>query len=356
MKVKVYFRTNTDGTRETAYLQYTENKKRSRVCSGVSIPAKPTTPIEKEERKEGLRMIDALRAKTEMQIAEGKSGIKTRFGKRKDFVKFVEDFCESENNISEGTKSVRRTFISHLHKCFVNGIDCKNVNENAVSEFIAHLQKIGNGKQSIHNMLIQFRLFVSIGSKKGYINPFEVQRVKPENKKREFLTNDELAKIEEHYNNSNNQVKECFRLFLFCCYTGLRISDAMSLNYNHIAKSANGSMMIRKEQKKTHNEVLIPLNEKAKNLIDVSKVGMKLNVFEHRETNSFNDMIQRHSPISKHLSSHIARHTFAVQLLERGADIYSVSRLLGHTSIRTTEIYADMTTTKANAIVSLLDK
>lgn len=362
MKVKVIFRQSADQTRETAYLHYSIKGDRQRLTTGITIPTKPNTSIEKAEREEGLRMLDALRAKTEMQIAEGKTGIKTTFGKRTDFVKFVEAEIEKDkSNVSKSSHSNRKTFFLHLKNAFPKGLDCKQISEETTDDFIKYLNGCLLKKTSISHYMRLFAKFVHLGQSKELINNFKVvfERAKPP--KREFLTNEELTQIEEFYKNiiptkRSPKVKEAFKIFLFCCNTGLRVSDAITLQYNHIVRSVNNSLMIRKEQQKTGNDVLIPLNENSKNYIDLSKVGLDEKVFAIDNYNVVNNIIVAKNPLKKKLTTHIARHTFAVQLLERGADIYSVSRLLGHTSIKTTEIYADMTTTKANAIVSLLDK
>lgn len=363
MKVRVYYRLSADKKREFAYLLYTLKGKRHRQTTGISLPVEPVTQIEKAEREEGLRMLDALRAKTEMQIAEGKTGIKTKFGKKCDVVEYVERGINSDaDNVAPRTTIQRKGMLKHLKNAFPKGYDSRYVSIDFVDEYREYLQGLGLNGVTIANYVGLLAKFIHDLQKDEIVPKFEIPINKPKSKKRVFLTTDELNEVEQYYGTLTQQgnrtqfKKQCFRIFLFSCYTGLRVSDLMRLKYSNIESSAEGNFIIVIEQQKTKNDVIIPLIQKAMNLLNVDMIGNDSKVFNFDNHTTIDNCLLRNNPIKKRFTMHTGRHTFAVQLLERGADIYSVSRLLGHTSIKTTEIYADMTTTKANAIVSLLDK
>jgi integrase len=134
------------------------------------------------------------------------------------------------------------------------------------------------------------------------------------------------------------------RGFIFACYTGLRVSDIKSLTWGDVE---HGQLI--KRQQKTRDKVYIPLHESAWAIINDKSIH------DHREPifpglsgrrNNRYDLLKtwaKQAGIAKKIGWHTARHTFAVLSLEAGAEIYTVSRLLGHASIQTTQIYAKVT-------------
>lgn len=148
---------------------------------------------------------------------------------------------------------------------------------------------------------------------------------------------------------------EIRRAFLFACYTGLRVSDLKSLTWGAVS----GDQMV-KRQKKTATTVGLPLHPRAISLLG-ERGGDEALVFPllTRSKTEYAQYFRRWEKAAKlahHIGWHTARHTFAVRLLENGVDLYTVSKLLGHTSIKTTEIYAKATTVmKRKAIQSLPD-
>jgi integrase len=149
---------------------------------------------------------------------------------------------------------------------------------------------------------------------------------------------------------------EVRRAFLFACQTGLRISDLETLTWGQIERSP---LQIIKRQKKTKNPVYIPLNETAAKLIMDGKLhGNDDLVFKFLYKR---DVLYRHlerwgtsAGMTKKLTWHTARRTFATLALESGVDIYTVSKLLGHKSIEQVAKYAKATDRlKRAAVVAL---
>jgi len=131
--------------------------------------------------------------------------------------------------------------------------------------------------------------------------------------------------------------------FLFACNTGLRVSDVRSLTWGMIRRGIQPCIV--KDQQKTRDMVTIPLNTAALSLIAdaiIHPVGAKvfplLSASKTEPSQYFRDW-EKKAKIYFHIGWHTARHTFAVQLLIAGTDIYTVSKLLGHKSIKTTEVY-----------------
>ena len=190
-------------------------------------------------------------------------------------------------------------------------------------------------------------------------NPFDLlergERLRPADTERDFLTADELRTLIDtptHYTATR-------QVYLFMCHVGLRISDVKSLRWSDIHAAA-GRSWLRIRQQKTQNTLSLPLSASAWHYLPPrdEKPPESL-VFDalpceqvlNRELKKW----ATSAGIHKRLTLHTARHTFATLLLTQGADIYTVSKLLGHSSIATTQIYAKIVDKKKEQAVDLLD-
>jgi site-specific recombinase XerD len=145
----------------------------------------------------------------------------------------------------------------------------------------------------------------------------------------------------------NDLEREIRQSFLFACYTGLRVSDLMTITWGDIE---HNPPQIVKRQEKTKAKVFIPLSNMAWSIINDGTIHKHTDLIFPmmsliKRTSRFDRLQKRvtRAGIEKHIGWHTARHTFAVLSLESGAEIYTVSKLLGHTSIKTTQIYAKAT-------------
>lgn len=142
----------------------------------------------------------------------------------------------------------------------------------------------------------------------------------------DYLTSDEVRRVGAVLPESIS------RPFLFCCLTGLRISDVRKLTYEEIRDNT-----IRSTQKKTGEPINVPLSADASALIRERGTGV---IFPDMPCDSYCNLALKKAAaearINKRLHWHMTRHTFAVLLLSQGASIYVVSKLLGHTNLQTT--------------------
>jgi integrase len=164
--------------------------------------------------------------------------------------------------------------------------------------------------------------------------------------KREYLTKDELQRImdKEIRLPRMDEVRDCF---VFCCYTGYAYKDATQLTPEHIAIGINGKSWIYTSRQKTDNVSNVPLLEPAIKIIEkykdhplcVSKNRI-LPMKSNQKLNAYLKELADICDIKKPLTTHIARHTFATTvLLSNGVSIEATSKMLGHKSIKTTQIY-----------------
>jgi integrase len=184
-------------------------------------------------------------------------------------------------------------------------------------------------------------------------------------KKRIFLEIDEVRKLNDLLVNGGLIAtdKAILRLFIFACFTGLRYSDCIALKWNDIKTTAN-SVIISIKIKKTKDFFEIPLHDNAKQIIDDIKGGgtpkKESVIFDFvpsrqdigRKLKAFAETVG----IDKNVHFHAARHTFATMCLSNGITLEQVQKMLGHTDIKSTQIYADMTNDSKIIAINALPK
>jgi site-specific recombinase XerD len=184
-------------------------------------------------------------------------------------------------------------------------------------------------------------------------NPFHAYQLKFDKVEREFLTKDELTRIENKYFNivRLQVVKD---LFIFSCYTGLAYIDVFNLTPANLVEKSENNIWIMTNRQKTNEPVKVPLLPKALEIVEKYKghpqalaEGKVLPTLSNQKLNSYLKEIADMCDITKPLTFHIARHTFATTVtLTNGVPIETVSKLLGHSKLTTTQIYAKVIESK----------
>lgn len=170
---------------------------------------------------------------------------------------------------------------------------------------------------------------------------------------RESLTKEELERLENRQFKIE-RLQQVLDMFLFSCYTGLAYIDLAELTPSNIVTGIDGNLWISTSRAKTETSVRVPILPKAKELMEkyaddprAVASGTVFPVVTNQRMNGYLKEIAELCGISKDLTFHIARHTFATTVtLSNGVPIESVSKMLGHTSIRTTQIYAKVVESK----------
>ena len=237
--------------------------------------------------------------------------------------------------------------ISKLLK-FKRVINFSDINEKFINDYRQYmLHTLGNNENTASKSLRVLRTFVNISIRFGHIkaNPFQYTSIKKVDGKRDFLSIEELNKLTEYYLKDNFPKlieKDILGYFLFACYTGLRYSDLKTFSMDTIV---NDSIHLRMH--KTGYLVNIPLSKKAKMFIpDVPfNSSCVFRIYCNKVTNKVLKKIGVGLGLNKNLTCHVARHTFATVSISLGIPIEVVSKLLGHTSIRTTQVYAKIVDT-----------
>ena len=178
-------------------------------------------------------------------------------------------------------------------------------------------------------------------------DPFQNYKLNFQKTERNYLSERELQLIEETTFKSEGYEK-VRNVFLFSCYTGLSYIDVKQLETHQMVRGIDGNYWLHTKREKTNETVKIPLLPKAKIIIDnfANSIDQKINglllpVFSNQKVNSYLKEITKVCGIHKNITFHSARHTFATTItLSNGVPIETVSKMLGHTKLSTTQIYA----------------
>jgi site-specific recombinase XerD len=228
-------------------------------------------------------------------------------------------------------------------------------------EPVDHHNAMGNNTVMKH--IERLRKMINLAIKNEWIerDPFAKFQARFVRSDREFLSQEEMDRIE-------NKEFKVLRLqwardlFIFSCYTGLAYCDLMRLTSQNIALGIDGEYWIMTNRKKTNQPVRVPLLPKAFDLIEKYRThsralasGTLFPNLSNQKLNAYLKEISDFCGIEKNLTFHLARHTFATTVtLTNGVPIETVSKMLGHTSIRTTQIYAKVIENKvSNDMLSL---
>lgn len=226
-----------------------------------------------------------------------------------------------------------------------------------------HQKPLGNNGVMKHQE--RFRKMINLGQRLGWIkqNPFDAYKLSFRKVDRGFLTEKELLAIE-------NKLLKIERLqavrdvFVFSCYTGLSYIDAINLSPDEINLGIDGQYWIFSKRQKTDTKLRIPLLPKALEIFEKyqkhPKSIIRNKVFpliSNQKLNSYLKEIGDLCDIKKNLTFHLARHTFATTVtLSNGVPIETVSNVLGHKSISTTQIYAKVLEKKISEDMSKLQR
>lgn len=262
----------------------------------------------------------------------------------------------------ETTKSHLEKFLIEYYK--VSDYLAKKVDVQFINSFIYYLK---TEKDLSHNSALKYvaylKKIIRIAVANGWIekDPFYNFKIKTQRIEKEFLSQYELVQIiEKEF--SISRLKLVRDVFIFCCYTGLSYSDVLKLTIKDIVKGIDGSNWINIKRTKTNSISKIPILPIAQNLIDnysdneIDK-SIIFPVFSNQKMNGYLKEIADLCKINKHLTFHMARHTFATTItLSNGVPLESVSKMLGHQSIKTTQHYAKILDIKLSEDMDILKR
>ena len=182
-------------------------------------------------------------------------------------------------------------------------------------------------------------------------------------KEREFLTSDDLKKIEE-VNLNSFRLQKVRDIFVFSCYTGISYGDVVELKKQNVVKGIDGKNWIITKRQKNGNQVKLPLLLKAAAIINKFEFDRSCIVnsslfprISNQKMNSYLKEVAQECGLEKNITFHLARHTFATTVaLSNGVPIETVSKVLGHRKLSTTQIYAKVVERKVSEDIEVLQQ
>ncbi|WP_129830494.1 site-specific integrase [Vibrio parahaemolyticus] len=367
MKIFIEKRTlKADGTR-TLRLNYdhgyttksngSRQRKREYEVLDLFIYDKPKTPAQRKHNKEHLLLAETIKSKRLVEWQSQRHGFEDRTKRSASFI----DYFQRQIDIKEQTSSTSNHSIwlsarKHLLLyCGKHDLSFDELDKDWLDGFKYYLTNEAKTKSDTplsrntqSSYFNKVRAAINEAHREGIIrdNPLsQVTSIKAKTTKRVYLTLDEvnaLAQTECRY-------PVLKRAFLFSCVTGMRWCDIHRLTWSEVETFSNHKRIIFDQAKLSQGDAkslqYLDIPKSAESLLGSPKASHE-RVFKGLKYSSYmNVELLRWSlaaGISKHVTFHSGRHTFAVIQLSRGVDIYSVSRLLGHSELKTTEIYADI--------------
>ena len=275
------------------------------------------------------------------------------------------------NGYAAGTLTCFETTLKHTQgllawKYQLSDIDIKKIDHDFITSYEFYLRsekKCGNN--SAVKYIKNFKKIIRVCLASGWLthDPFVNYKANMKIVDRVFLNKEELQAMGDKTFSTQrlNQVRD---IFLFSCFTGLAYADVYKLKKTEIIKGIDGEMWIYTKRKKTDTPSHIPLLPSALSLLNkytdhpvCSNSGKALPVSTNQKMNAYLKEIADVCGINKELTYHIARHTFATTVtLSNGVPIETVSKMLGHTNIKTTQHYAKILDLKVSQDMGILKK
>lgn len=269
-----------------------------------------------------------------------------------------------------GTYERYSTSLAHVKKFLVyqystNDVALSELNLAFATNYEFYLKTV---RGCAHNSAIKYiknlKSVINFAVKMGWLsaNPLNTYVSKLEKVDKGYLSELELQKI-ENKNFQSGRVSEIRDVFVFCCYTGLAYSDVAKLSKENISIGINGKKHISIKRTKTDILAKIPLLDKALEILEKYSNHPEciynnrlLPTKSNQKHNEYLKEIAEVCEIEKNLTTHIARHTFATLMLTKKVSMESVSSMLGHTNLKTTQIYAKIVGEKINSEMELVNE
>ncbi len=347
----VYLAINVNGRRTYDYLQL------------YLVPE--VDAAAKMQNKATMEAVYAIKAQRILDITNGAAGIKDKTRRKIRLVDWLAIYRDAQTGKGHYTVEKWVNLVINVVKKKWANITLGEADREFCNEFMMYMltdyityKNTKPSKTTVHNYLKCLKAAFNLAIEEEILdaNPIlklDMDSLKGGGTKREFLTVDEVKRLMDTPCR-NETLKNAF---LFSCFCGLRISDVRGLKWKNVIVESEQTR-IEITQYKTKRPLYLPLNRQAlKYMPERGDAGDDDPVFSTIPKNSFYyiERWAKAAKIAKHVTFHVSRHTFATMELTMGADLYTTSKLLGHTDIRNTQIYAKIVNSKKVEAVSLLD-
>ncbi|SEJ41957.1 Site-specific recombinase XerD [Dyadobacter koreensis] len=340
------------------YLDIYFNGKRKYEFLKLYLIANPKTAGDKEKNRSTLQLAQAIKAKKLVQIQNNEYGFASPTKTKTNFLEYFSSLSELRKE-EKGNYGNWESALKHLKEYCKDDTTFDDINTEFVEGFKNYLRVTKTKSHKLLSQNTQHSYYNKLATclrhahDKGIliVNPTSsVKAPKPGDPERDYLSFEEvkaMAKAECRY-------PVMKRAFLFSCLTGIRWSDINKMTWSQV-QDLNGIPRIVFRQKKTQGQEYLDINEQA--LVYLGERSKPEDrVFEGLKYSAWHNMeLQKwciRAGITKEITFHCGRHTFAVMMLDLGADLFTTSKLLGHRHIKTTQIYAKVLDKKKQEAVN----
>ncbi len=347
MATTVRFKKNKKG-KVSIYLDMHYFGQRKFLSLNLTFPEKPSNAFEKNQKRNAIELAKTIAYKKHVDIISNNEGIICVKAKQTCFFEYFQNYIsEKVNEKQKRNFSASFNKLKEFHKS--RTLPCNLIDTEFLNSFSAYLLKSLNGS-SPYTYFKRFRQVLKYASSEGYVsfdNNFKVRIPQNNEEIKDVLTFEELQ-ILVQTPCGNNQVKKAF---LFACLTGLRYCDIKQLIWANVK-----SDRIELVQSKTRKIVSIVLHDNAKKLLGsrLQQTNLVFSLPSHTSCLRTIKKWVKKASIEKHITFHCARHSFGSNLTISGTDIYVISKLLGHTSIKHTTRYTRYSDTIGKTAISKL--
>lgn len=347
---------------------YYQGKRKYEFLKLYLIPER--TKEDRQKNKQTLLLANAIKANRIVELQSGKYGMKAQPAEEICFFDYFRSLLEKRRTSASQTNWENwRACLKHLEQYEPNArIPLSQITSKWINGFCDYLEhratawgcdsrKRAKGvplsPNSRHSYFCKLKACIRQAFEEGYLpsNPMlRVERPKTVEVNRMYLTMNEIRTLSEtpcHHATTK-------QMFLFSCLTGLRRSDIVHLTWQNVQQQGNFTRIIFK-QKKTSGQEYLDITPQAAKLMGPrgeSNEPIFKNVYTPSNTNQVIKRWISNAGICKNITFHCARHSFAVMMLDLETDIYTVSKLLGHRDLSTTQIYAKILDKNKQAAVS----
>lgn len=243
----------------------------------------------------------------------------------------------TKNKDAKGTWKHKKSYLTKINK-FKSVFYFKDITPAFMLSFENYCRELGNQPNTIWGSVKFIKTMVNCAIVDGIIsvNPMKGYKgIVYVNPQRQYLTEDEIDRMEKFsLETPSKTLSKVANWFLFASYSGLRYNDVKNFNKSYIV---NGRILLRTEKSKT--DVSIKIHPRLQKVLD----RMSPNVFTNQKMNDYLKLIAERCNINKTITFHCSRHSFSVMFLNKGGSMEALSKILGHSNIRTTSIYGKIT-------------
>jgi len=342
-------------------------KDRKRETLKLYLWQAPRTPLERQQNKEILELAKKIRFERSQELLENITGYRLRKERKVNFLDYFQAYndryTKKDVRMMKGVLARFIDFLKIEYPQYSTYLKPEQITKDMVSLFVEYLQSSkGEGALDYYS---KFKKVINYAVDNDVIakNPCKgvVCKCDKQVLRKDVLSLDEMQSlISTHYDNENPEIR---RAFIFCLYTGIRFCDVQDLKYSNVDYS-NKILSFEQNKTKGHSAnsgVVIPLSDDLLQLIGEPDTEQyeKETIFRLPSATMCLKALRRwtkRAGITKHITWHCARHSFAVNILNNGANIKTVASLLGHSGLKHTEKYTRAVDSLKEAAINSLPK